>query len=432
MAVKIIGVEKGSPAEIVGLSGGATLLSIDKNEINDMLDYGFYTQGSKLELAVMQKGKLSYLQIDKPEFEDLGCVFESYLIDQKHSCKNHCMFCFIDQNPKNMRETIYFKDDDERLSFLFGNYVTLTNFTSHEIERIKKMHISPINISVHTVDKDLRVRMLANKNAGECLKYIDELAESDIKMNCQLVMCRDVNDGDKLRETLEKLGSLYPAVQSIAAVPSGITKYREGLYKLEAYDKASAQGVLQILEEYGLQFKQKYGVRLVYPADEWYLLAGKPIPSGDFYEDYMQLENGIGMWRLFYDEFTAELAIPHRIILPRAVDIATGTLAYPLISMLTKELCKKCKNINVHVHAIKNDFFGGNVSVSGLVTGSDLIKQLQGNMKTHILAIPENMLREERDKFLDDVTVKDVERALKCKLRILPSDGSQMLKALLK
>ena len=432
MAVKIQDVEKGSPAAAAGLKAGATLLSVDANEINDMLDYGFYTQHEKLDLAVMQMGKLSYLHIEKQEQQDLGCVFESYLMDKKHSCKNHCMFCFIDQNPKGMRETIYFKDDDERLSFLFGNYVTLTNFKDHEVQRIKKMHISPINISVHTMNPALRVRMLANKNAGDVLRYIDELAEADIKMNCQLVLCRGVNDGDALRETLDKLSALYPAVQSIAAVPSSLTKYREGLYPLEPYDKNSALEVLQILEEYGAQYLQRFGTRHVYPADEWYLLAQNPIPMSDFYEEFQQLENGIGMWRLFHDEFMAALAVPPRVVLPSAVDIATGELAYPLIQALCKELQKKCKNVSVQVHAIKNEYFGGNVTVSGLVTGTDIIRQLSGKMKSRVLAIPENMLREEKDRFLDDVTIKDVERALKCKVRILSLDGAEMLKGLVK
>ena len=255
MAVRVTDVEKGSPAEAAKLAGG-TLLSIDGNEINDMLDYEFYSSGAHLELAVMRGAKLEYLQIEKEEYQPLGCSFESYLIDKKHSCKNKCMFCFIDQMPKGMRETLYFKDDDERLSFLFGNYVTLTNLSAHEIDRIKKMHISPINISVHTVEPELRVKMMRNKHAGEVLRYIDEFAEAGIEMNCQLVLCRGINDGEHLRKSIEKLASLYPAVKSIAAVPSGLTKYRDGLYPLEPYDCETACQVLDILEEYGDRYQK--------------------------------------------------------------------------------------------------------------------------------------------------------------------------------
>ena len=228
MAVKITGADRGTPAEQAGLAG-ATLLSIDGNEINDMLDYEFFSSGPKLELALVRGAKLEYVCVEKDEYAPLGCAFESYLIDKKHSCRNKCMFCFIDQLPSGLRETLYFKDDDERLSFLFGNYITLTNLNAHEVERIKKMHISPINISVHTVEPELRVKMMTNRHAGEVLKYIDEFAGAGIEMNCQLVMCRGVNDGGHLRKSLEKLGGLYPAVRSIAAVPTGLTRYRDGL-----------------------------------------------------------------------------------------------------------------------------------------------------------------------------------------------------------
>ncbi|MEG0179535.1 MAG: DUF512 domain-containing protein [Oscillospiraceae bacterium] len=432
MAVKIQDADKGSPADNAHIIKGASLLSINGNEINDMLDYEFYSSASNLQLAVMQNGKLNYIEIKKGEYEPLGCSFERYLIDEKHSCKNHCMFCFIDQLPPNMRETLYFKDDDERLSFLFGNYVTLTNFSEHEVNRIKQMHISPINISVHTVDKDLRIKMMANKNAGDVLKYIDEFAENDIKMNCQLVLCRNINDGDALRKSLEKLGSLYPAVQSIAAVPSGLTRYREGLFKLQPYDKESAAKTLDILEEYGEKYKSQFGIRLVYPADEWYLLAERQIPSGDFYDDYLQLENGIGMWRLFYDEFMAELEIPHKMLFPKKIDMATGTLAYPLILLLSERLQAKYPKLRIKVHAIRNDFFGGNVSVAGLITGTDLKAQLKGKLISKTLCIPLTMLREEKDKFLDDVTVRDLALELKCKIRLMPQDGAQVLNNLLK
>lgn len=432
MAVRIKGVQKNSAAEKLGLTAGAMLYSADGNEINDMLDYQFYTSGARFELAVMRQGRLDYLQVDKGDYEPLGCEFETYLIDQKHSCANHCMFCFIDQLPPGLRDTLYFKDDDERLSFLFGNYVTLTNLSDHEVERIKKMHISPINISVHTTDPALRVRMMANKRAGEVLKYLDEFAAAGIQMNCQLVLCRGVNDGAALRETLAKLTGMYPAVQSIAAVPSGLTRYRKGLYKLEPYDAASSAAVLDILEEWGGVCKKKYGVRVIYPGDEWYLCAGRLIPPGSFYESYPQLENGVGMWRLFRDEFLAELEFyRRRWPVPRRIDLVTGTLAAPLIGEMARALGLRHPAVKVTVHPIRNDFFGGNVSVAGLVTATDIVAQCRGRLKSRHLGVPDVMLRAERDKFLDDWTVQDLEKALGVKVHILPSGGGELVKALL-
>lgn len=430
MAVKITGTDKGTPAERANLKG-ATLLSIDGNEIHDMLDYEFFSQGSELELSVMRGGALEYLQISKEEYQPLGCCFQSYLIDKKHSCCNKCIFCFIDQLPKGLRDTLYFKDDDERLSFLFGNYVTLTNLSAREVERIKAMHISPINISVHTVDPELRVKMMKNKNAGAVLRYIDEFAEAGIEMNCQLVLCRDVNDGDALRRSIEKLASLYPHVKSIAAVPAGLTRYREGLYPITAYDKESAAQVLDILEEYGEKIREQYGVRIVYPGDEWFLLAQRPIPKAEYYDEYLQLENGVGMWRLFHDEFMNALGTRHRVLWPRRMDVVTGELAYPLIKMLTETLCSIYPRVHVRVHMIKNEFFGGNVTVAGLITGTDILKQVKGKLCSHTLLIPEVMLREEKDKFLDDVTLSDLERKLHVKTRILPQDGGEVVQMLL-
>lgn len=431
MAVKITGADKGSPAEREKLAG-TTLLSIDGNEIHDMLDYEFFSQGASLELSVMRGGALEYLRVEKEEYEPLGCCFQSYLIDKKHSCCNKCIFCFIDQLPKGLRETLYFKDDDERLSFLFGNYVTLTNLSEREVERIKAMHISPINISVHTVAPELRVTMMKNKNAGKVLRYIDEFAEAGIDMNCQLVLCRGVNDGDKLRESIERLASLYPRVQSIAAVPAGLTRYREKLYPLEAYDEKTAGEALDILEEYGDRFKAQHGVRIVYPGDEWFLLAKRPIPKAEYYDDYLQLENGVGMWRRFHDEFMDALGEHRRVFWPRRADVVTGELAYPLIKMLVDTLCGIYPNIHVRVHMIKNEFFGGNVTVAGLVTGGDILRQVKGKLLSRTLFIPEVMLREEKDKFLDDVTLADLEKALHVRTRILPQDGGEVVRALLR
>ena len=431
MAVKIASVENGSAAQAAGLEAGMVLLSADGNAINDMLDYEFYTSAPRLELAVSMGGKLEYVTVEKEEYQPLGCNFERYLIDEQHSCQNHCMFCFIDQLPPGLRKSLYFKDDDERLSFLFGNYITLTNLNEHEVQRIKDMRISPINISVHTTDPDLRVRMMANKRAGETLRYLDEFAAAGIEMNCQLVLCRGINDGEKLRESLTKLISLYPAVQSIAAVPAGLTDYRKGLYKLEAYDAATAAETLDILEEFGSACVEKLGVRLVYPADEWFLLSGRPIPGGDYYDEYRQLENGVGMWRLFHDTFIAELEASRRLLLPRQIDLVTGTMAAPLLQSLAEAACKKHRALKATVHPIKNNFFGGNVGVAGLVTGTDIIAQCRGRLQSKLLGIPEVMLRTEQDMFLDDVTIAQLEKELKVKVKIIPADGAAALRAIL-
>jgi putative radical SAM enzyme (TIGR03279 family) len=431
LAVKITGVDKGSPAQKAQLSG-ATLLSIDGNEINDMLDYEFYAAGAHLELAVVRDGVLQYCTVDKEEYQPLGCQFGSYLIDQKHSCKNKCMFCFIDQMPKGLRSSLYFKDDDERLSFLFGNYITLTNLSQREVERIKQMHISPINISVHTTEPELRVKMMRNPHAGEVLDYIRQFAEAGIEMNFQLVLCRGINDGDHLKKSIEDLAAFYPATRSIAAVPCGLTKYREGLAQLESYDAQSAGEVLDIIDAYGQQYQEKYGERIVYPGDELVLLAGRPIPPDAYYCGYPQLENGVGMWRSLHDEFMQALPDCKAPVLPRRIDIATGTLAAPLITMLCDTMHDMFPRVHVTVHAVKNEFFGGNVNVAGLVTGRDIIAQLKGKVRSRVLGIPEVMLREEKDKFLDDTTVRQVEQALHVKVRILPQDGAKLLQALMK
>ena len=431
MAVKIASVQPGSAAQKAGLTAGTVLLSAGGKPINDILDYEFYTAAPRLELAVSRGGKLEYITVEKEEYQPLGCDFESYLIDKHHSCKNHCMFCFIDQLPKGLRESLYFKDDDERLSFLFGNYITLTNLSEQEVQRIIEMHISPVNISVHTTDPALRVRMMANKRAGEVLRYLDDFSAAGIQMNCQLVLCRGINDGDQLRASLDKLLSLYPAVQSIAAVPAGLTDHRQGLYKLTAYDAATAAETLDILEKYGDRCAEKYGVRLVYPGDEWFLLAGRPIPPAEYYDDYLQLENGVGMWRSFHDSFLEELEASRRLFLPRKMDVVTGTMAAPLIQDMVNAAQQRHKLLRVEVHPIQNDFFGGNVGVAGLVTGTDIIKQCRGRLKSRLLGVPEVMLRTEQDMFLDDVTIPQLERELKVKVQIIPADGAGTLRALL-
>ena len=432
MAIKIQTVEPGSPAQQLGLCPGDELLSVDGNPLNDTLDYEFYTDSSSFHLKARIQGAVQEWDVHREARGPFGCDFATYLGDEKHSCSNHCMFCFIDQLPPGMRESLYFKDDDERLSFLFGNYITMTNMQDHEIDRIIKMHISPINISVHTTNPQLRVRMLANRRGGETLKYLDRLVEGGIEVNCQLVLCRGINDGDELRRTLTDLLKLTPMVQSIAAVPCGITDYRKNLYPQVPYDAASSAEVIDILEEFGDECKARHGKRIIYPSDEWYLNAGRPLPPAEFYEDYAQLENGVGMWRLFEQEFLAELDKPHRVYGSKKMDVVTGTLAAPLIEAMMAELHRQYPMIEVTVHPIQNKFFGGNVSVAGLVTATDILAQCKGKLQSSVLGVPEVMLRSERDMFLDSVTVDELAQQLGVKIEILPSGGGDEARALLR
>ena len=432
MALYVTAVDENSPAERFGLTVGCALLAIDGHPLNDALDYQFYTTPTSFSLEVCENEQHRTVQITKAEYEPLGCNFKTYLGDEKHSCANHCMFCFIDQLPPGMREPLYFKDDDERLSFLFGNYITLTNLTDHEIDRIIQMHISPIFVSVHTTNPALRVRMLANKRGGEVLKYLPRLVEGGIAVNCQLVLCRGINDGEELRRTLGDLLELTPMVQSIAAVPCGVTDYRQNLFKQTPYDAETSAAVIDIMEEFGDECKRRHGKRIIYPSDEWYLKAGRPIPPAEFYEDFDQLENGVGMMRLFEDEFRAELDRPHRIYGTKQIDVVTGTMAGPLITEMMDELHRQYPMIDVKVHVVKNNFFGGNVGVAGLVTATDIIAQCEGKLESGTLGIPAVMLREEKDTFLDDMTIAQLGERLGVKVEVLPVGGGDEAKALLR
>ena len=431
MAIKIDRIDAGSEAEALGLQPGDELLSVDENELNDTLDYDFYTDSSSFHLKAKVADGIREWDVRRAERGPFGCDFSTYLGDQKHSCSNHCMFCFIDQLPPGMRESLYFKDDDERLSFLFGNYITMTNMQDHEIDRIIKMHISPINISVHTTNPQLRVRMLANKRGGEVLKYLPRLVEGGIAVNCQLVLCRGINDGDELRRTLTDLLALRPQVGSIAAVPAGVTDYRKGLYKLTPYDKETAAATLDILEEFAQKCRAEYGRSVIYPSDEWYLTAERPLPPAEFYDAFAQLEDGVGMWRLYHDTFLEELENYTGLVMPHSMDVVTGTLAGPLIRECADALMQKYPQVKITVHEIKNEYFGGNVSVAGLVTGTDIIKQCSGKLHSDLLAVPEVMIRDEKGQFLDDITLEELGRALGCRAVSIPTDGGGCCKAML-
>ncbi len=431
MAVVVSEVQKRSLAFKAGIPAKATLLSINGNEINDVLDYQFYVTERRIELVCLVDGKEKHYTLLKDEYEDIGLIFDSYLMDKQHHCKNKCIFCFIDQMPKGMRETLYFKDDDDRMSFLFGNYVTLTNLTQKDIDRIIKMHISPINISVHTTDPELRVKMMKNKNAGECLKWLEVLAAHGIKLNTQLVLCPEINDGEQLVRSLNDLGRLAPNIESIAAVPVGLTDHREGLEELRVYTKEESEKVIDIIESFSDKFFEKHGVRIAFASDEFYLKAERPLPDYDYYGDFSQLENGVGLTTLLRHDFYDCLENDEFEAKPFHAAIATGKLAYPLLVELSEAAMKRYPEVKLDVYMIENEFFGKNITVAGLVTGRDLINQLKDKNIAKTLLIPTVMLRHEKDRFLDDVLIEDVERELGVKLVTVENDGYNLLNSML-
>lgn len=431
MAVKIFDVTTGSHADKAGIKKGETILSINSNEIVDVLDYRFYQVNRKLTLEVADEDKnVRTIEMTKGEYEEIGLEFETYLMDKQHSCRNKCIFCFIDQLPKGMRESLYFKDDDSRLSFLFGNYITLTNITEHEIDRIIKMHISPINVSVHTTNPELRCKMMNNRFAGDTLKYLKRFADAGITLNCQIVSCPGINDGDELVRTLTDLENL--GVNMTAIVPVGLTRYRENLYPLVPYNKETAGQTIDIIEKMGDECVKKHGRRIFFPGDEFYLLAEREIPSPEFYEDFSALEDGIGMiayltddvgWKL--EELDADESLCHK------VTIACGEGVFPYMKRIMSMINEKFPNITINTRAIKNNFFGGGVNVSGLVTGGDLIDQLRGDDLGDRLIIPSSMLRFENDLFLDDVSTDDVERELGVTLVPVNNNGNDLVEAVI-
>ncbi len=428
MSVTINSVEKGSAADKKGIKPGDILVSIDKNEIMDVLDYRFYQNNSSVSLEyINSKGKLKKAVIRKGEYEELGLGFETYLMDKKHSCRNKCIFCFIDQLPKGLRESLYFKDDDSRLSFLFGNYITLTNITEHEIERIIKMHISPINISVHTTNPQLRVKMMNNKNAGEVLSVIERFNSAGIKINCQLVLVPGYNDGDELKQTLNDLTKLEN-VECIAAVPVGLTRYREGLADIEPFNRRTAADTLEIIENIGNECIKKFGERRVFAADEFYITAGLEIPQADYYEEFHQLENGVGLVALLKKEvFDAVSRTDYKLENKRIITIATGEAAYPFICEMVDNIKKKWDNLECKVIAVKNNFFGGHITVAGLVTATDIEDQLKDRNIGEELLIPSVMLRDGGDMFLDSVTLTELSEKLGVKITPVDNDGYQFL-----
>ncbi len=430
---------QGSIAEELEIEPGDRLLEINRQEITDIFDYQYYVEDEYIEILIEKPDKEQWLlEVDKDEDEDLGIVFENGLMDDYRSCHNKCIFCFIDQMPKGMRETLYFKDDDSRLSFLQGNYVTLTNMSEHDLERIIKYRLSPINISFQTMNPSLRCMMLNNRFAGEALKKADRLYEAGISMNGQIVLCKGVNDGKELEYSIRKLMKYAPVLQSVSVVPVGLSKYREGLYPLEPFWREDAVEVLQMIHEFQKECYERFGLHFVHASDEWYILAGWELPEEEKYDGYLQLENGVGMLRLFLNEFEDGLEELKKNLLagsgryfPSEVSIATGGLAYPYICRMAHALMETVEGLTIRVYHIVNDFFGEMITVSGLLTGTDIIRQLKGKPLGERVLLPENMLRSGEPVFLDDVTVEEMEKALQVKIDIVKSSGYDFINTIL-
>ena len=433
MSVLIAQVTKESPAARAGILPGERLHKINTHDINDVLDYEFYAASVVLNVSVENiNGEFRLLEVIKEEDEPFGIYSETFLMDGQKSCKNNCIFCFIDQLPDGMRQSLYFKDDDARLSFLFGNYITLTNLEQRDISRIIEMKISPVNISVHTANPELRNKMMNNRFAGEKLEYIKQLAQAGIKMNCQLVLVPGVNDGAELEKTLDFLAAFYPQIQSVAAVPVGLTGHRDGLYPVKPFDCKSAGEVLKTVKA----FNKKYGKEsFVWPADEFFMLAGEKIPAAVNYGEFHQLENGVGMWALFEQELSMamdECEIKPKEVSPRSISIATGLLAEKRLQKLLEKVTKKWHNVNIRVYGVENKTFGRSITVSGLLCGGDLAEALKGQELGDRLLLPSNMLRREGDAFLDDMTPEQLSDKLSIPVEIVDVDGYALLECILR
>ena len=426
----ICSVDAHSPASRAGVKVGERLVQVNGHPIVDVLDYKFYTYDPKLSLVLRSpEGKERTVKVRKQEGEELGLNFETYLMDKARCCANRCIFCFVDQLPQGMRDTLYFKDDDARLSFLMGNYITMTNLSPRELDRIVDLRVSPINISVHATDPDLRAMMLGHRNGGQIMEIMERFAKAHITMNCQIVACPGINDGAQLRKSMEDLEALYPYVKSVSIVPVGLTCHREGLYPLQPYDREKAEAVLDLVEEYAQKCLEKHGSRIFWCSDEFYLRGERPIPSDEYFEDYTQLENGVGMLRLLRTEFDSALRLADPVDSVRPYSTACGADAAAWIREIVDCAAEKC-HTKGNVYPIVNHFFGEAITVSGLVTGSDLIAQLKGRELGERLLIPINMLRHGEDVFLDDVTLSDVARELNVEVIPVEQDGFDLCDAI--
>lgn len=418
----VLRIESGSIAEEIGIEPGDKLLTINGHEVRDILEYRYLISEYEVELEIEKKdGSIDCVVVEN-DYEDLGIEFCSGLIDDAQSCRNKCIFCFIDQLPKGMRETVYFKDDDTRLSFLQGNYVTLTNMNDEEIDRMINMHISPINISVHTTNPELRKMMLSNRFAGRLYDIMKKFAANKMYMNCQIVLCPGINDGAELDRSINDMTALYPYVNSLAVVPVGLTRYRDGLYPLRQFTDSECAEVIAQVEAHQKRIYAEHGTRLVYLSDEFYLNAKLPVPKPEEYEGFPQMDNGVGLVASMQEEIAAAVDMIDEKIQNRSVMIATGEMAYPFISKMARSVSEK-SGVRVDVYAVKNEFFGGGVNVAGLVCGGDIINQLKDKPKCDILMMPQVMLRDGEEVFLDDTTVEDIKNALGMKTVFSENDG---------
>ena len=429
-------VNPGSIAQEMGIEQGDRLLAIDGQEIRDIFDYQYYIQDEYIEVLVEKhSGEEWLLEIDKEYEEDLGVEFENGLMDDYRSCRNRCIFCFIDQMPKGMRDTLYFKDDDSRLSFLQGNYVTLTNTSEEDIDRIIRYHLSPINISFQTTDPELRCKMLRNRFAGEALKKVDRLYAGGIRMNGQIVLCKGVNDRGELNRSIRDLTKYIPQLESVSVVPVGLSKYREGLYPLEPFTKEDAREVIAMIHGWQEEIYALHGIHFIHASDEWYILAELPLPEASRYDGYLQLENGVGMVRLLKEEVKEMLTelqrSGFRLQKKREVSLATGLLAFRYIQEMAEEMMRMQSHLTVRVYPIRNDFFGELITVSGLLTGGDIQAQLMGKELGEELLLPQNVLRSGEDVFLDDMTVSELGNTLQVNINIVKSSGRDFVKKIL-
>ncbi|RKM57495.1 DUF512 domain-containing protein [Butyrivibrio sp. CB08] len=421
-----------SIADELGIEPGDELLEINNEKITDIFDYQFLVHDEHLDILIRKAdGEEWLLDVDKDFDEDLGIEFENGLMDDYKSCSNKCIFCFIDQMPKGMRDTLYFKDDDSRLSFLQGNYVTLTNMSDADIDRILKYHLSPINVSFQTTNPELRCKMLGNRFAGEALKKVDRLCERDsgIELNGQIVLCKGVNDGKELERSISDLSKYIPNLQSVSVVPVGLSKYRDGLYPLEPFNSEDAKEVIDLIESWQKKIYDEHGIHFIHASDEWYFLAGRPFPEAERYDGYIQLENGVGMMRLLINEFDEgfdEILSERKDDIDkinRHISVATGRLVYPCIKAMADKAMSVCTGLKIDVYEIINEFFGEKITVSGLLTGQDIIGQLKGKDLGDELFLPVNLLRSGEDYLLDDVRICDIERELNIKVGISSGDG---------
>ncbi|MBE6537440.1 MAG: DUF512 domain-containing protein [Ruminococcaceae bacterium] len=433
--VKITGVEKKSLAEKSGVLSGDVLVSINGNEISDVLDYRFYLSEKKITLKLTRADSEYTVSIKKGEYDDIGLCFETPLMDEKHSCKNGCIFCFIDQNPEGLRESLYFKDDDSRLSFIHGNYITLTNMTERDVERIVKMRFSPINISVHTTNPELRVKMMKNKRSGEVLKYLDDFKSAGLSMCGQIVLCKGVNDGEELLRSMNDLSGYFPEMSSVAIVPAGLTKFRDKLFPLTDFNEQEAGAVIDMIDSVAERMLDLHGSRMFFAADEFYIKAKRPIPEEVYYEGYPQIENGVGMIRSFLEDFNLAWEdisdMSDFLKAERRVSIATAKAAYPFIKKSCDMLSGFIKNLKINVYEIINEFYGESITVTGLLTGCDMYSQLLDKELGDELFIPENSLKADEDIFLCGMTREELSRKLGVKVTPLESDGYEFVRAVI-